>query len=570
MTAEPDPRPPTSSGPGTTRSSRTCCTTTGRRRRTTTSGRSPSTSAASTTPVTGSCTVGRRHDQPALRRGARDRLRHRLLPAQPQAGRGPRQGHVTDISPGHGARPRCATPRELGLDVDGRVADAETLPYDDASFRPRRRPRGAAPHPGRRARDAEVLRVLKPGGRFVFAGRADRGRRLVARRLGGLTWKSDHRGHPPAALRRQVVAPTPRSSRRRPGGGARIGCRPAHLRPRALAATALRAGAVDVRTVTEELTAAFLGWPVRTLEARCIPAPWVGDGRSSPIAWQRLSAVDRGAGPRAAAAVLLQRACHRHPAGCEPAGRDPRAGAAAARSCRRRACAGCVRHRAWTPYYLVRYWRFLRLRLRHPRCRHRRLRLPRPGRRAHRGGATAASCSGAGCTSATGSAARARRHAAHRRQDRARPGEHRELLPGHRDRAALHRRRLGVHLRLRPPLRRYARADQGPGHRQVPGAHRGGLWVGVKASVLRGARVGDGSVLAAHTVVRGVVPAGSVVAGRAGRVVRDRAAVYAASGGAPGGARRHGAQARTRAVAAARPGRVAATARRLRGCPGEP
>ena len=55
------------------------------------------------------------------------------------------------------------------------------------------------------------------------------------------------------------------------------------------------------------------------------------------------------------------------------------------------------------------------------------------------------------------------------------------------------------------------------------------VWVGVKASVLRGARVGDGCVLAAHTVVRGEVPAGSVVAGVPGRVVRDRAAIYAAT-----------------------------------------
>ena len=55
------------------------------------------------------------------------------------------------------------------------------------------------------------------------------------------------------------------------------------------------------------------------------------------------------------------------------------------------------------------------------------------------------------------------------------------------------------------------------------------VWVGVKASVLRGARVGDGCVLAAHTVVRGEVPAGSVVAGVPGRVVRDRAAIYAAA-----------------------------------------
>jgi acetyltransferase-like isoleucine patch superfamily enzyme len=55
------------------------------------------------------------------------------------------------------------------------------------------------------------------------------------------------------------------------------------------------------------------------------------------------------------------------------------------------------------------------------------------------------------------------------------------------------------------------------------------VWVGVKASVLRGAQVGDGCVLAAHTVVKGEVPAGSVVAGVPGRVVRDRADSWAAA-----------------------------------------
>jgi acetyltransferase-like isoleucine patch superfamily enzyme len=59
------------------------------------------------------------------------------------------------------------------------------------------------------------------------------------------------------------------------------------------------------------------------------------------------------------------------------------------------------------------------------------------------------------------------------------------------------------------------------------------VWVGVKASVLRGAQVGDGCVLAAHTVVRGEVPAGSVVAGVPGRAVRDRGAKRARAGGRP-------------------------------------
>jgi len=57
------------------------------------------------------------------------------------------------------------------------------------------------------------------------------------------------------------------------------------------------------------------------------------------------------------------------------------------------------------------------------------------------------------------------------------------------------------------------------------------VWVGVKASVLRGTVVGRGSVLAAHTVARGEYPELSVVAGAPGRVVRDRAEQYAARAG---------------------------------------
>ena len=41
--------------------------------------------------------------------------------------------------------------------------------------------------------------------------------------------------------------------------------------PDALARLCLRAGAVDVRTVTEELTASWFGWPVRTFEAAVRP-----------------------------------------------------------------------------------------------------------------------------------------------------------------------------------------------------------------------------------------------------------------------------------------------------------
>ena len=48
-----------------------------------------------------------------------------------------------------------------------------------------------------------------------------------------------------------------------------------------------------------------------------------------------------------------------------------------------------------------------------------------------------------------------------------------------------------------------------------------GTWIGVKASVLRGTTVGAGCVLAAHTVARGAYPDHAVVAGVPGRVVKD-------------------------------------------------
>jgi acetyltransferase-like isoleucine patch superfamily enzyme len=48
------------------------------------------------------------------------------------------------------------------------------------------------------------------------------------------------------------------------------------------------------------------------------------------------------------------------------------------------------------------------------------------------------------------------------------------------------------------------------------------VWVGTKVTVTRGVRVGQGSVLAAHAVVNRDVPAYSIVAGVPGRVVKSR------------------------------------------------
>ena len=54
-------------------------------------------------------------------------------------------------------------------------------------------------------------------------------------------------------------------------------------------------------------------------------------------------------------------------------------------------------------------------------------------------------------------------------------------------------------------------------------------WLGVKASVLRGSRIGRGTVLGAHAVVRGDVPEYAIAVGAPARVVRDRRADHDAS-----------------------------------------
>ena len=63
--------------------------------------------------------------------------------------------------------------------------------------------------------------------------------------------------------------------------------------PADLARTALRAGAVDVRVRTEELTAAWAGWPIRTFECAVNPERlgW-GWAMFAYRTWQRLSALD--------------------------------------------------------------------------------------------------------------------------------------------------------------------------------------------------------------------------------------------------------------------------------------
>jgi len=175
------------------------------------------------------------------------------------------EGHVTDISPGMvEAAQRNA--EGLGFEVEGRVADAESIPYDDDSFDLVVGHAVLHHIPDVELALAEVLRVLKPGGRFVFAGEPTAKGDIVARRLSRATWWATTRlTHLPLIRDRWARSKDELAASSRAAGLEWIV--DVHtFEPDALARTAVRAGAVDVRTVTEELTASWFGWPVRTFE----------------------------------------------------------------------------------------------------------------------------------------------------------------------------------------------------------------------------------------------------------------------------------------------------------------
>ena len=201
-------------------------------------------------------------------------------------------GHVTDLSPGMVEVARRNASR-LGFEVEGRVADAERIPYDDGTFDLVVGHAVLHHIPDVEQALREVLRVLRPGGRFVFAGEPTRWGDYLARRLSRAAWWATMRAtrSPRLAGWRRPQAELDESSR----AAALESVVDLHtFVPGHLHRIALRAGAVDVVTRCEELTAAWFGWPVRTFEA-AVPRDRLGFrwANFAMKGWQRLSTVDR-------------------------------------------------------------------------------------------------------------------------------------------------------------------------------------------------------------------------------------------------------------------------------------
>jgi SAM-dependent methyltransferase len=201
------------------------------------------------------------------------------------------KGSVTDLSPGM-VQVALNNAEALGLPVDGRVADAERIPYEDETFDLVVGHAVLHHVPDVPASLREVLRVLRPGGRFVFAGEPSKIGDVYARRLGQLTWW----------LATNVTRLPGLTSWRRSQEELDESSRAAALEsvvdlhtfdPTDLERMARQAGAENVRAATEELSAALFGWPVRTFEA-AVPKDRLGWNWAmfAYRGWQGLSWLD--------------------------------------------------------------------------------------------------------------------------------------------------------------------------------------------------------------------------------------------------------------------------------------
>ena len=202
---------------------------------------------------------------------------------------------VTDISQGM-VDVAVRNGRALGLDVTGQAADAEALPFGDGEFDLVIGHAVLHHIPDLDLAFREILRVLRPGGRFVFCGEPTQRGDLIARRLSTLTWWATGRVTRLPGLRERFARTSEELAQSSEEARLESVVDLHTFDPDELSRLALRAGAVDVETVTEELTASWFGWPVRTLEAAVKPGSLgFGWAMFAYRTWMALDAVDRRA-----------------------------------------------------------------------------------------------------------------------------------------------------------------------------------------------------------------------------------------------------------------------------------
>ena len=181
-----------------------------------------------------------------------------------------RQATCTDISPGM-VRTLAANAERLGLDVRALRADAESLPFRDQSFDLVLGHAVLHHLPDLERAFSEFHRVLKPGGRIVFAGEPS----CVGDRLAAIPKRGAVAVAP--AWRRAVRAgPPPPAYNPGSANGDDHGLEQVvdihAFSPEELVALARAAGFADVRVRGEELLANWFGWFNRALEATANPA----------------------------------------------------------------------------------------------------------------------------------------------------------------------------------------------------------------------------------------------------------------------------------------------------------
>jgi ubiquinone/menaquinone biosynthesis C-methylase UbiE len=184
----------------------------------------------------------------------------------------------TDISPGMVAT-LAGNAERLGLKVKTARADAESLPFADRSFDLVLGHAVLHHLPDLRAAFAEFHRVLRPGGRIVFAGEPSRVGDRIARvpKRGAVAL---------APLWRRMIRASAAKPAAEPGTAASVDHQLESLvdihafEPGDLSRHARRAGFVDVVVRGEELTANWFGWFNRVLEQTADPS-------DVPLYWRR-------------------------------------------------------------------------------------------------------------------------------------------------------------------------------------------------------------------------------------------------------------------------------------------